>query len=49
MEQRYREIVEAIYDQKGMVHMDTTITYEDGREVKIKADMRVADVGREVA
>jgi long-chain acyl-CoA synthetase len=49
VEQRYREIVEAIYDQKGMVHMDTTITYEDGREVKIKADMRVADVGREVA
>jgi hypothetical protein len=31
-----------------MVHMDTTITYEDGREVKIKADMRVADVNPEV-
>jgi long-chain acyl-CoA synthetase len=49
VEQRYRDIVEALYAQKGMVHMDTTITYEDGREVKIKADMVVADVGREVA
>jgi hypothetical protein len=29
--------------------MDTTITYEDGREIKIKADMHVADVPREVA
>jgi long-chain acyl-CoA synthetase len=48
VEQRYRDIVEALYDQKGMVHMDTTITYEDGREVKIKADMRVADVNPEV-
>jgi long-chain acyl-CoA synthetase len=49
VEQRYQDIVDALYDQKGTVHMDTTITYEDGREVKIKADMRVADVGREVA
>ena len=40
VEKRYQDIVEAIYDGKGQVHMDTTITYEDGREVKIKADMR---------
>ena len=49
VEHRYQEIVDALYGQKGMVHMDTTITYEDGREVKIKADMRVADADREVA
>ncbi len=49
VEQRYKDIVETIYDGKGNIHMDTTITYEDGREIKIKADMHVADVPREVA
>jgi long-chain acyl-CoA synthetase len=49
VEQRYRDIVEAIYSSQSMVHMNTTITYEDGTEVKIKADMRVADVPQEVA
>ena len=46
VEQRYKDIVDAIYDGKGFIHMDTTITYEDGREVKIKADMRVANIPR---
>jgi long-chain acyl-CoA synthetase len=49
VEQRYRDIMEAIYSSQSIVHMDTTITYEDGTEVKIKADMRVADVAQEVA
>jgi long-chain acyl-CoA synthetase len=44
VEHRYRDIVEAIYHGKQIVRMDTTITYEDGRKVKIKADMGVADV-----
>ena len=49
VEQRYKDIVETIYDGKGNIHMDTTITYEDGREVKIKADMDVADVPQGVS
>jgi long-chain acyl-CoA synthetase len=49
VEKRYGQIVEAIYDHQKMVRMDTTITYEDGREVKIQADMRVTDVPAEVA
>ena len=49
VEKRYREIVEAIYDHQDMIRMDTTITYEDGREVKIQAGMRVTDVPAEVA
>jgi long-chain acyl-CoA synthetase len=44
VEHRYRDIVGAIYQGKQIVRMDTTITYEDGRKVKIKADMGVADV-----
>ena len=35
MENRYKDIVEALYEDKDSVHMDTTITYEDGRESQI--------------
>jgi long-chain acyl-CoA synthetase len=49
VEQRYREIVDAIYDHQDMIRMDTTITYEDGREVKIQAGMRVTDIPAEVS
>jgi long-chain acyl-CoA synthetase len=41
---RYRMIVDALYDESDQVHIDTTITYEDGREVNIKADLGVARV-----
>jgi long-chain acyl-CoA synthetase len=49
VEQRYREIMEAVYARQDMIHMNTTINYEDGTEVKIKADMHVADVSEEGA
>ena len=49
VEQRYREIMEAVYARQDVIHMNTTITYEDGTEVKIKANMRVADVSEEGA
>ncbi|MGC8602846.1 MAG: AMP-binding protein [Desulfomonilaceae bacterium] len=44
VESRYAEIIEAMYDEKEMIHMDTNITYEDGRVVKIKADIRLQSV-----
>lgn len=44
IQDRYRAIVEALYDETDQVHMDTTITYEDGRQVAIKADLHVAEV-----
>jgi long-chain acyl-CoA synthetase len=49
VEQRYREIMEAVYARQDRIHMNTTINYEDGTEVKIKADMHVADVSEEGA
>ena len=33
VENRYKVMVEALYQDTDSVHMDTTITYEDGREV----------------
>ena len=35
-----------MYEGKELLHMDTNITYEDGRVAKIKADIRIADVSQ---
>ncbi|MCG6880365.1 MAG: AMP-binding protein [Deltaproteobacteria bacterium] len=39
--ERYKGIVDALYSDTDVVHMDTTITYEDGREQRIKTDLRI--------
>jgi len=44
VENRYKDIVEGLYANKDNVHMDTTITYEDGRVVNINTDLRVMEV-----
>jgi long-chain acyl-CoA synthetase len=44
VEERYKDIVNALYSDTDIIHMDTSITYEDGRVVKIKTDLRVAEV-----
>jgi len=41
VEKRYKDIVDALYSDADTVHMDTTITYEDGREQHIKTDLRI--------
>jgi long-chain acyl-CoA synthetase len=44
VENRYKDIVQGLYASKNNIHMDTTITYEDGRVVNIKADLRIMEV-----
>jgi long-chain acyl-CoA synthetase len=44
VENRYKDIVGGLYSDKDMVHMDTTITYEDGREQRIKTDLHIQNV-----
>ncbi|MDY6878711.1 MAG: AMP-binding protein [Thermodesulfobacteriota bacterium] len=41
VEKRYEDIVNALYSDTDSVHMDTTITYEDGREQRIKTDLHI--------
>jgi len=41
---RYKDIVDALYSDADVVHMDTTITYEDGREQRIKTDLHVQKI-----
>jgi long-chain acyl-CoA synthetase len=44
VENRYQDIVSGLYSDADVVHMDTTITYEDGREQRIKMDLHVRNV-----
>jgi long-chain acyl-CoA synthetase len=44
VENRYKDIIEALYTDDDMMHMETNITYEDGRVVEIKADIRLQGV-----
>jgi len=44
MEQRYKGIVETLYKDADTVHLDMTITYEDGREQPIKTDLRIQEI-----
>jgi long-chain acyl-CoA synthetase len=45
VEKRYEDIVEALYSATDVVHIDTTITYEDGRKSHIKTDLHIRNVG----
>jgi len=44
VEDRYKDIVDALYSDNDTVHMDTKITYEDGREQRIKTDLRIQKI-----
>lgn len=41
---RYQDIVDALYSDSDVVHIDTTITYEDGRKSHIKTDLHIRSV-----
>ncbi len=47
VEDRYKDIVDALYTDTDIIHMDTTITYEDGRVAEIKTDLRIQKVPEE--
>ena len=44
VEKRYHNIVEALYSENDTVHIDTTITYEDGRQSHINTDLHIRKV-----
>ncbi|MBI5568518.1 MAG: AMP-binding protein [Desulfomonile tiedjei] len=46
VENRYQDIIKALYTDIDMVHIETAITYEDGREVQIKTDLKLKDVSQ---
>ena len=44
MEERYKGIIETLYKDADKVHLDMTITYEDGRIQPIKTDLHIQKV-----
>ena len=44
VEERYEDIVDALYSEEDVVHIDTTITYEDGRKAHIKTDLHIRNI-----
>lgn len=43
IDQRYADIIEAIYAEKPRVHVDTLVTFEDGRTARVEADLEIRD------
>lgn len=44
VENRYKVILNALYSESDVVHIDTSITYEDGRQSDIKTDLQIRKV-----
>ena len=44
--ERYSEIIEALYSDVPIAHIDAQVTYEDGRKGHIQADMEIRAVSR---
>ncbi|WP_018987791.1 AMP-dependent synthetase/ligase [Aromatoleum toluclasticum] len=42
--ERYAELIEALFEGKTTQHIDTVVKYEDGREGRISADLRIEEV-----
>ncbi|HUN70086.1 MAG TPA: AMP-binding protein [Burkholderiales bacterium] len=42
--EKYAELVAALYDGRGVVHVEAQVRYEDGRTGSISADLQIRDV-----
>ncbi len=43
VEEKYADLIAALYDGRQSVYTETEVTYEDGRKGSIKATLRIAD------
>jgi long-chain acyl-CoA synthetase len=41
--ERYQTLIEALYSHRDQVHVETDMTFEDGRKGTIKADLRILE------
>ena len=44
VEDRYGQLIDALYSGASNAHLDTEVTFEDGRRTRVQADMPVMDV-----
>jgi long-chain acyl-CoA synthetase len=48
IKEKYADIIDAIYSERDMVHIDTVITFQDGNKARVQTDVRVVDLGEQV-
>ena len=44
IQERYGDIIDAIYSERDSVHVDTVITFQDGTKSRIQTDLKVVDL-----
>jgi long-chain acyl-CoA synthetase len=44
IKEKYAEIINTIYSDQDVVHIDTVITFQDGNKSRIQTDVRVVDL-----
>ena len=44
--ERYNDIINAMYNNQDSIHVETSITYQDGRTARINTNIRIETVGR---
>ncbi|WP_020677745.1 long-chain fatty acid--CoA ligase [Geopsychrobacter electrodiphilus] len=49
IKEKYAEIIDTIYSEEEIVHIDTVITFQDGNKSRIQTDVRVVDLQKESA
>jgi long-chain acyl-CoA synthetase len=49
IKEKYAEIIDTIYSEQEIVHIDTVITFQDGNKSRVQTDVRVIDLGTDNA
>ena len=44
IDEKYADLIEAIYGDQDSVHIDTVISFQDGTQSRIVTDLRVVDL-----
>jgi long-chain acyl-CoA synthetase len=44
IKEKYADIIETIYSEQEMVHIDTIITFQDGNTSRVQTDVRIIDL-----
>ncbi len=47
IQEKYGEIIDAIYSERDSVHVDTVITFQDGTKSRVQTDLTVVDLAPE--
>jgi long-chain acyl-CoA synthetase len=46
VEERYREVIAALYGDRPVVDVDTTIRFQDGKTARIRTTLEVRELAR---